>query len=397
MMSRSESVFRNVAKREVMLLLGMKRPVALLIAWSVVLALLLGAIFSAEVVSDLPFVVVDHDRSAFSRSVIRYLDSTRTFEYRGQVESVRDIEDLIHRDEIAFGLVIPHGAIGTIKRGRSARLRAFVNASNLMIANLSYAEIQTISGTMSAGVMIKYLRKIGEEKDMALAHFSPVKSEIYRISNPAYNYRVYLAPGLWISVFHQLLMLAGALVISREVKAGTLSEFVRAAAGERGAGVPAVALAAKLSPYAGLGILLHSLWYFVLLPLTGLHGGSRILAIELLTVLFVAATLSLGLLISASTRGVFNSLKIVILVSSPAFLISGHTWPLNVMPVVVQWIARMIPLTHYLSAFRKIYQEDADLYFVRWEMVALLSIAVMTFLAAWMVFRSRERQGGMAR
>lgn len=371
-------------------LLQRRKMVILLLAWPVSFALLLGAIFSSEVVSGLPFVVVDHDQSALSRTIIRYLDSTRSLSYRGQVESVHDIEALIHRDEIAFGLLIPRGLAGGIKRGRGIPLRAFVNGSNLMVANLSYSEIQTISGTISAGVMIRVLRKGGEEKDMALAHVLPVKSEIFRLFNPAYNYRLYLAPGLWLSVFHQLLILAGGMLLTRERKVDTASSLLQEE--REGADGVMPELIGRLSPYIGVAALLHVVWYFLLLPLTGLPGGRSALAVEMLTLLFIFASLSLGLFIGAVARTRFQSLKVVILLTSPAFLISGYTWPLSAMPQPVQWFARCLPLTHYLSAFRKLYQEDAALFYVRWEMLALLIITGVALVSSWLLTRWRDER-----
>jgi ABC-2 type transport system permease protein len=39
-------------------------------------------------------------------------------------------------------------------------------------------------------------------------------------------------------------------------------------------------------------------------------------------------------------------------IASPAFIISGFTWPLSAMPAFVQFIANIIPLTPFLQAFK---------------------------------------------
>ncbi len=383
--------FLEAAKREVSDLFDNRKKVILLLLWPILFAFLVGAIFSAEVVTDLPFVVVDRDQTPFSRTIIRYLNSTRTLRYLGQVESVSEIEKLIHKDEIAFGLLIPRRAITDIKRARSTTLQAYVNASNLMVANLAYSEIMTVSGTISAGVMIKMLRKTGEEKEMAMAHFSPIKNDVYRLYNPAYNYRLYLAPGLWISVFHQLIMLAGALVITRELKSKRLYQFMEL----WGNDLPrsTAAFTGKLTPYFFIAFFLHLLWYVALLWLTGLPAGRYLLQMEIITIPFIFATLAMGLLISVATSSLFNSIKYVIIISSPAFIISGYTWPLSAMPAPVRWIAELLPLTHYLSAFRKTYQEDISLYFSIHEMAWLLGISMIAFLLAIALFQFKQRRG----
>ncbi len=371
-----------VLKDEVTYLLNAKKAVILLLLWPLLFALLIGAIYAPRVVTELPFVVVDQDQSRLSRTIVRYLDSTRSFMYKGQVESPGEILSLILKDEIAFGLVIPRGVMNGIKRGKSKSLQAYVNGSNLMVANLAYAEIRTVTGTISAGVMIKYLRKTGESKQMAMAHFAQIKSDSQRLFNPQYNYGAFLVPGLWISVFHQLLMLAGSLLISREMRDGSWNRFFRNA--DRNY---LVALIGKLTPYFILALLLHAIWYFLLLPISGIDSYKNILNLELLTLIFVFATLTYGLMLSIITRNVINSLKAVLLIASPAFLLSGHTWPLEGMPVAVQWLARMIPLTHYLSAFRKLYSEDATLSLIFEELILLTLMGLISLGVSYVIFR----------
>ncbi len=45
-------------------------------------------------------------------------------------------------------------------------------------------------------------------------------------------------------------------------------------------------------------------------------------------------------------------------VATPSFILSGFTWPLSQMSVWVQGIANVIPLTHFLKAFRVLIIEE---------------------------------------
>lgn len=56
-----------------------------------------------------------------------------------------------------------------------------------------------------------------------------------------------------------------------------------------------------------------------------------------------------------------NQLKateILMVIATPSFILSGFTWPLSQMPQAVQAIANVIPLTHFLKAFRILIIED---------------------------------------
>ncbi|MCS7310893.1 MAG: ABC transporter permease, partial [Armatimonadetes bacterium] len=61
----------------------------------------------------------------------------------------------------------------------------------------------------------------------------------------------------------------------------------------------------------------------------------------------------LGMFLSSLTLSQLLSTQILMLVALPSFLLSGFTWPLFAMPVWIQSLARILPLTHYLAVVRK--------------------------------------------
>jgi ABC-2 type transport system permease protein len=52
--------------------------------------------------------------------------------------------------------------------------------------------------------------------------------------------------------------------------------------------------------------------------------------------------------------------EILMVIATPSFILSGFTWPLSQMPVWVQGIANVIPLTHFLKAFRILIIEEGS-------------------------------------
>lgn len=62
------------------------------------------------------------------------------------------------------------------------------------------------------------------------------------------------------------------------------------------------------------------------------------------------------------------------IVATPSFIISGFTWPLNQMPILVQHIARMIHLTIFLEAYRKITLYNGDIMTVWPQLQSLLAL-----------------------
>ena len=86
--------------------------------------------------------------------------------------------------------------------------------------------------------------------------------------------------------------------------------------------------------------------------------------------LFIAATLSLGLFISTITRTQFQAFQVAFMTMLPSILMSGFVFPFDGMPRVAQWIAQLLPLTHFVEIIRGIVLRGAHL----WDMPVQLVI-----------------------
>jgi ABC-2 type transport system permease protein len=68
--------------------------------------------------------------------------------------------------------------------------------------------------------------------------------------------------------------------------------------------------------------------------------------------------------LAALTGNRIDALKGCLLIGAPAFLLSGYTWPLEQMPVLLRTISNFIPLTPYLEGFRKIFQQNMTIKYI---------------------------------
>jgi ABC-2 type transport system permease protein len=105
--------------------------------------------------------------------------------------------------------------------------------------------------------------------------------------------------------------------------------------------------------------------------------------------LLIAANLSLGLLISTRAQSQFQAMQMGFFVMLPSILLSGFMFPYAGMPMAAQWIAEILPLTHFVRLIRGVMLRGADLVDL-WREVAVLAAftAVMMTLA---VRRFRKR------
>jgi ABC-2 type transport system permease protein len=370
------NAFWAVCRREVRGILDRKSYLFLFTVWPLLLALLLGGIYAAGVVTKMPVAVADNDRSMLSRTLVRSVDACRSFRVAYRVETKEELESLMGRDRVVAGIFIPREFERRVKRGETQVVTAFINGSNLMTANLALADLRYAVGTIGAGVTIKYLRKTGSQRERALALQSPVKTDLSKLYNPGYNYLNFLGPGLWLAVFQQVIMLYGALLIAQELDKKTFGDLARTA---RHRLLPLVA--GKIAPYLALSLVLLELLYRGLFPLFRVEIKAPLALVIVFSLLFALAAIALGFLLSALLRNRSDALKGMLVLATPAFLVSGYTWPLQAMPPYLQGIAYILPLTSFLEGFRKLYQQGAGFGYLAKDLL-ILGVLCVVYLGA---------------
>jgi ABC-2 type transport system permease protein len=192
--------------------------------------------------------------------------------------------------------------------------------------------------------------------------------------NEAANSTWYLVPGLIALVMTLIGAFLTSLLIAREWERGTLeSLFVTPVR-------PLELVLAKLAPYLVVGAIdlvmcLLAARFVFHVPIRG-----SLWVIVFASLLYLAVSLLLGLLISGRTRSQFLASQVALLVSFlPALMLSGFVFDLRNVPVVVQVISHLLPATHFMGLIKTLFLAGNN-----WPMIvqgcAILSlyIAVLT-------------------
>ena len=73
----------------------------------------------------------------------------------------------------------------------------------------------------------------------------------------------------------------------------------------------------------------------------------------------------------------------------PTFLLSGFIFPIDQMPVVVQWITRILPARYYVSILRNVFLKGTELRLMAGEILALAIFAAVLITLATRAFHKR--------
>ena len=192
-----------------------------------------------------------------------------------------------------------------------------------------------------------------------------------------------IVPGLIGVILTLTMVLFTAIAIVREKENGNMELLIATPLSVM------ELLIGKVLPYIAIGLVQASLilglgyWVFTV-PING-----SLLDVYLVTLIFIAPSLTLGLLISTFATTQLQAMQMSIFVFMPSILLSGFMFPFAGMPVAAQWIAQILPLTHYLQLIRGVVLRGASLGELLPQVMVLLAITAITLSIAALRFNKR--------
>lgn len=317
--------------------------------------LLLGFLYKDGKVKDLPLIIVDQDFTPTSDQLKEMLSETEIF----QVVDVRREKVHLEKDVIKHNacavVVIPERFEAHLLTGRYPEIEVYMNMTNLMTANFASKSLQQTLGSFNAGVEMKALQKRGMNASRAAASYEPVKVNYFRLYNSTGNYLVFMWPALLAVVLQQVILLAMAVSFASEFEKKTFAtQFLT----RTKSGVSSLLI--KVIPIWVISIIHVSIFY-------GLHIFFKaeiphaFWKFFVITALFVGSASFLGTMMSILIGDSLKATQILMLVSTPAFLIGGFTWPAHSMPLAIQYLADIIPLTPFLQGFKVLLMQHGEL------------------------------------
>lgn len=376
--------FISLLGREFKLFWSNKVLRLLFIGAPILYAVLLGYVYEKGKVTDLPIVVVDEDRSEMSYKVIEMFGDNEILQVASLKNDQIGLSQEAHKQGAACIVLIPKGFEAEVLTGKNPEILTIVNTSNVLTANYASGAIQLVLGTFKAGVQMEALRKHGTPEALLMASYEPFKTTFIKKYNRSTNYMYFLWPGVLATVLQQVLLLGLALSFASEYEKGTFAELTRRTS-------LSSMIAVKIIPYLlmsfGVWVMYWGFTYWFQIPVNESLGG-----LTLIAGVFVLAVCFIGILVSILIPNQLKATEILMVIATPSFILSGFTWPLSQMPICVQYIAGMIPLTHFLKAFRVLVVEQGT-FSQTWPYIfALMLIAFISAIGSYIALYFKRKK-----
>lgn len=313
--------------------------------------------------------VVDHDRSSESRQLIDALTASGYFRVTGVGERPADLTHALDHGEALMGIEIPRGFAADLGTGRQTSVQLLVDGSTANTANVAL------------GYATRIISRYGLERGTAVAAragavVAPAGVDLRARAwyNPNLESRVYNVPGVMGLIVMLMSLMLTALAVVREREVGTLEQLMVSPL------KPIELIAGKTLPAVVVAFLDLVLVSAVALLWFGIPFRGSALLLITSSVFYILSGLGVGLLISTISKTQQEAFMSMFLFLFPAMMLSGLMFPVENMPLAIQYFTLLDPIRHYLIIVRGVFLRGAG-----WSVLypQILTLLVMGVTVLW--------------
>ena len=191
-------------------------------------------------------------------------------------------------------------------------------------------------------------------------------------------------PGLMAMLLMLISALMTSLSITKEKELGTMELLLVSPL------KPAQIIIGKVFPYVFLAFLDACIIIFIGNTVFGVPVVGSVILLLFESLLYICMALSLGILISTIT----NSQQIAMMLSLvalilPTILLSGFIFPVENMPVVLQWFCHIMPPKYYITIIKSIMLQGNGFSYIVSETAIMAGFTLFFILLSVKKFKIR--------
>jgi ABC-2 type transport system permease protein len=366
----------SIIQKELIQNLRDRRTLVIMLSLPLLQLLLFGYAISMNV-RNIPIAVSDQSLDTASRA---YLDAMQTSGYFNvvawegdQAGVIRDIDE----ERARAGVIIPADFAANTRRGE-ASVMFLVDGSDIFTSQSAYAAASVIAQQHAVELSMSTISRSGQAFNTSL-----LDTHISVLYNPDMKDLWFIIPGLIALILQTQTIVLTANAIVRERETGTIEQILVTPIR------PVELMIGKMVPNAGIAlfnmltvIVIGVFWFRV--PFQG-----NFWFFLGLSLIYIAAGLGLGLLISTVSENQRQTQQLTIMFTMVGQVLGGFIFPRYAMPAFIRLVGNLFPLTYFVPISRGIMTKGIGFEFLAGQIVALTLYILIIFFFAARAFRER--------
>lgn len=340
------------------------RTLYLIFLFPVFLLILFGYALSLDV-KNVKIAIKNNDNSAETRDFIAMMQSSGYFKISGYIQTDKEINKWLDEKLAQCVIVFPPNFTEDMRAGRNVKLQFLVDGVDGNTATVIMNYVTSATRFYNNKITQEFLERTG------LKSFTPIDPQPLFWYNPDLNTTKFLIPGLFCMILITTGVILTTLSIVREKELGSMEQLRVSPMGSL------ELIIGKTIPYTVVALFVAAFTLLISNIAFGLEIKGNYLLLLGTTLVFLIATLSLGIFISA----ISDSQQVAFQVASvatmlPTFILSGFIFPIESMPLPVQILTNITPAKFYIVIIRAIILKGVGITAFWQELLSLAAFAV---------------------
>lgn len=363
--------FIGFVKKEFLHIFRDSRTMLILFAMPIAQILIFGFVVTNEI-KDANIAILDHSKDHITEEITNKILSSGYFINVKNLKSADEIDEIFKSGEAKEVIVFEQDFAKKLLKTSKANIQVIADASDANIANL-------ISNYTTA-IIRNYSQSITVNQSAPLQ----IIAEPRMMYNESLEGVYMFVPGTIALILMLVSAMMTSISITREKEMGTMEVLLVSPL------KPIQIILGKVTPYLGLSFInavsIILLGKFVFgIPI---HGSLALLLF--VSILFIIMALSLGIFISTAAKSqqvaMFISMFALML---PTILLSGFIFPIENMPVVLQWLANCMPPKYFIIAIKNIMLKGIGFFYIWKEILFIAGLTVVFIVLSLKKFKVR--------
>jgi len=355
-----------VAQREIKEICRDKLYLTMALAVPLMVLILFAYGLSLDV-ENIPFAVLDQNRSPLSREYIDRLGRSRYFTLQHYLQDFGLIDQKLIKGSIRMGLIIPPDFERELALGKEAEVQALIDGSFPDRAETSRSYLEAVNLAFNLD-----LARCWQTATGARIPWIEVKTRAW--FNPDLESKNFIVPGMMATILFFFPVLLASIAVVREKETGSIFNIYCSPIRRW------EYVAGKLLPYLGLGMINYVMIFLISYYLFDIPFRGSFILLTATALLYLGVSTAWGLLISILLRTQVAAMLVGMISSViPAFLYSGFFIAINTMGASGRFMAAILPPTYFMEMVRGIYLKGLGIQ-VYWSNLLILLLYFIALL-----------------
>jgi len=330
-------------------------------------------------VKHVPLCVYDQDGSQQSQDLLKAFQASEYFRIVHLATDYRQVVADINSGECALAIVIPPRFSEDLRDGGGTSVQAILDASDSNSASIGLNYTRAVIATYSSRIQLDWAQTHGLAPPVP-----PLDVRARTWFNENLESMATFVPGVVALVMAVVGAFLTSLTIAREWERGTMEQLISTPVGALEIQI------GKLVPYFVIGMSDTALCAVMGVVRFGVPFRGNWAILFGSSALFLIVVLSLGYWMSVVAKSQLAASQFALVATFlPTFLLSGFLFPIDQMPVVVQWITRALPARYYITILRNIFLKGTPVRIFASQLAALGIYALLLVTVATRALHKR--------